>query len=83
MQVTERERYFFDLNGFLLLKGALSKQEVTDINAAIDALLPMQAGEWKGYVHGHTYGDDDGVNLAANLRRRRGFRKADRPSVVD
>ena len=26
MQVSERERYFFDLNGFLLLKGALSKQ---------------------------------------------------------
>ena len=39
--VSDREIYFFDLNGFLVLRGALSKQEVTDINASIDALLPF------------------------------------------
>ena len=61
--VTERERYFFDLNGYLLLKGALSAHEVSEINAAIDALLPLAPGEWKGHVHGHNYGDDDGLNL--------------------
>ena len=67
MQVTERERYFFDLNGFPVAEGRAVQSEVADINAAIDALLPMQPGEWKGYVHGHTYGDDDGINLAADL----------------
>lgn len=61
--VTEREKYFFDLNGFLLLKGALSSDDVTDINAAIDDLLPIEHNEWKGYVQGHTYGDDEGLNL--------------------
>jgi len=61
--VTEREKYFFDLNGYLLLKGALSPDEVSRINGAIDDLLPIQPGEWKGYVHGHTYGDEEGLNL--------------------
>ena len=61
--VSERDKYFFDLNGFLLLKGALSGGEVDEINAAIDKLLPIQPGEWKGYVHGHNYGDNDGLNL--------------------
>lgn len=63
MMVSERERYFFDLNGFLLLKGALSSGEVAELHAAIDGLLPIAPGEWKGYVHGHNYGDDDGLNL--------------------
>ena len=25
--------------------------------------LPIQPGEWKGFVHGHNYGDNDGMNL--------------------
>ncbi len=63
MMVNDREIYFFDLNGFLVLRGALSQQEVAEINAGIDALLPMQPGEWNGYVHGHNFGDNDGLNL--------------------
>ena len=61
--VTDRERYFFDLNGYLVLRGALSAGEVAEINTAIDALLPIEPGEWKGYVHGHNFGDNDGLNL--------------------
>ena len=84
MQVTERERYFFDLNGFLLLKGALSKDEVADINAGIDALLPIQPGEWKGYVHGHNYGDDDGINLQQIYEGGEAFEKLiDHPSWIE
>ncbi|MCY4146238.1 MAG: hypothetical protein OXE95_12355 [Chloroflexi bacterium] len=61
--VSEREKYFFDLRGYLLLKCALSADEVRELNAGIDALLPMQPGLWNGYVHGgHTYGDDEGLN---------------------
>ena len=44
MMVSEREKYFFDLNGFLLLKGALSSEEVAEIHAAIDRLLPCSDG---------------------------------------
>ena len=84
MQVTERERYFFDLNGYLLLKGALSQDEVADINAGIDALLPIQPGEWKGYVHGHNYGDDDGINLQQIYEGGAAFEKLiDHPSWIE
>lgn len=63
MGPTEREKYFFDLNGYLVLRGALSPQEVAGCNAALDAMLPINEEEWIGYVHGHSFKDNDGVNL--------------------
>jgi hypothetical protein len=38
--MTETERYIFDLNGYLVMPGALSSQEVDEINAVIDKVLP-------------------------------------------
>src|SRR5215475_7283696 len=38
--MNETERYLFDLNGYLLLRGVLSEEEVDAINAAIDTALP-------------------------------------------
>jgi len=35
-EMTEDERYLFDLNGFLIVRGVLSPDEVADANAAID-----------------------------------------------
>lgn len=61
--LTEREIYFFDLNGYLLLKGALSAEEVAACNRGIDDILPLKRGEWKGYVHGHAFSENDGLNL--------------------
>ncbi|MEM7330997.1 MAG: phytanoyl-CoA dioxygenase family protein [Chloroflexota bacterium] len=63
MQPTEREKYFFDLNGFLVLRGALTPEQVNACNNGIDAMLPIQEEEWVGYVHGHSFKDNDGVNL--------------------
>ncbi len=57
------ERYLFDLNGYLVLRKALDAAHVRELNAGIDALLPLEVGEWNGYVQGHNYGDDDGFNL--------------------
>ena len=83
-QVSERERYFFDLNGYLLLKGALSAEEVAEINAGIDALLPIAPGEWKGHVHGHNYGDDDGINIQQIYEGGNCFEKLiDHPSWIE
>ena len=82
--VSDREIYFFDLNGFLVLRGALSKQEVADINTGIDALLPIQPGEWKGYVHGHNFGDNDGLNLQQIYEGGEAFEKLiDHPSWIE
>ena len=35
--ITEREKFEFDLNGFLVLRNVLSAEEVASANAAIDA----------------------------------------------
>lgn len=55
--------YLFDLNGFLHLKQALSRAEVAELNASLDEIPPLSPGEWHGYVHAHTYGTVDGLNL--------------------
>ena len=60
---TDMEIYLFDLRGYLLLENALTPPEVAQLNAGIDAILPLQAGQWHGYVHGHQYGVTDGLNL--------------------
>ena len=46
--VTDRDIYFFDLNGYLLLEQALSAAEVAALNACIDAFPRLQPGEWHG-----------------------------------
>ena len=37
--LTPHEKFLFDLNGYLVVRGALSPDEVGDLNAAVDALL--------------------------------------------
>lgn len=61
---TQMEDYLFDLRGYLVLKEAISPEEVKRLNEAIDAIPPLQNGEWHGNVQGHSYhGDIDGRNL--------------------
>ena len=63
MKPTEREIYLFDLRGYLILRNALTPEQVTACNTAIDNMLPIEEEEWIGYVHGHSFKDNDGVNL--------------------
>lgn len=62
-EASEIEIFLFDLRGYLLLKRALTPAEVAACNAEIDAVLPLEVGSWAGYIHGHQYGTDDGLNL--------------------
>lgn len=48
---TEMQDYLFDLRGFIVLKGAVSKDEVAALNAGINALTDMEPNSWRGYVH--------------------------------
>lgn len=48
---TDLEKYLFDLNGYIVVEDALSRAEVTDLNSTIDSILPLQLGEWDGYIH--------------------------------
>ena len=62
--VSEMERYLFDLSGYLVLRGALSPDEVSALNASLDEMQDCGPGEWRGHVHGHNFtGSHEGLNL--------------------
>lgn len=65
--VTDRDRFFFDLNGFLVLRGAIDAEHLRQIHERLDEFLamdpPLRHGEYIGAVHAHTYGGAEGLNL--------------------
>lgn len=82
--VTDRDKYFFDLQGFLIRRGALTPAEVRELNATLDAIPKIQPGEWYGGLHGHTYGTKDGVNYQQVYEAGEPFeRLIDHPAWID
>lgn len=59
---TPLEDYLFDLRGYLVLKEAISSEQLRHIHEAIDAFPPLQPGEWLGNIQAHTYHVADGLN---------------------
>eukprot|EP01048_Picozoa_sp_COSAG05_P021210 COSAG05_NODE_3832_length_1815_cov_4.222028_1_plen_403_part_00 len=55
---TPMEEFQFDLNGYCILRGAISDSEVASINRALDELPRMKLGDWFGYAH-NTAGPGD------------------------
>ena len=47
----DRDDYYFDLRGFLVLEGALTDDEVGALNDAVDQVRPLDPGEWHGHLH--------------------------------
>ena len=49
LEMTEREKFRFDLEGYLLVKDFLTPDEVKALNEAVDAnVVPMEEYEWTG-----------------------------------
>lgn len=44
-EVTELDRYLFDLNGYIVVKGALTPQELDTVNREVDACTPAPTEE--------------------------------------
>jgi ectoine hydroxylase-related dioxygenase (phytanoyl-CoA dioxygenase family) len=61
--VDDRDRYFFHLNGFIVVRGALSAAEIEACDRIIDDYQNLEVGQWAGWVHGHSYGSKSGLNL--------------------
>lgn len=64
--LSRQERdYLFDVNGFRVLRGALTADQLAALNAWVDAqdLDALRPGDWIGDVEVHTYGAADGVNF--------------------
>ena len=76
--------FFFDLRGYLLLEGALSAEEVAEMNAILDEAASLKPGQWWGHVHAHSYGDNDGLNLQQIYEAGEPFEQLiDHPSWID
>ena len=81
---TELEKYLFDLNGYIILKKAISSKELKECNRIIDNLKNLKNGEWHDYVHGHNYGGKEGLNLQQIYEAGKPFEKfIDHPSWIN
>ncbi len=80
----ERAKYFFDLQGYIILRSAVSKAEVQELNDTLDALPRLKPGEWYGALHGHSYGTKDGFNYQQVYEAGEPFeRLIDHPSWIE
>jgi hypothetical protein len=55
--------YFFDLRGYLVLRGAISADEVRSLNDAIDRFPHLRTGAWYGNAQRRDYTADTGFEL--------------------
>ena len=95
MESTSEDReldYLFDLQGYLVLPGALAERDLAAMNRWLDdhwsyVLDPpsregprdqVREGRWIGHVELHSYGPDDGVNFQNIVEGGRGVRAPDR-----
>lgn len=60
---TALDDYEFDLRGFLVIRGALSPDEVASLNAAYDRFPELANGEWYGNSQRRDYTKDTGFEL--------------------
>lgn len=88
--------YLFELNGYLLIKGAVSPTDLAEMNRWADDHIhlmdgPMRGGRdretegaWIGNVETHTYSDADGINFQNIIEAGPVFeRHIDHPAWID
>jgi hypothetical protein len=84
---SELEAYLFDLRGYIVLQGAVDGDDIREMNEAVDALLPMKPGEWRGPLHAlGSSADDPPDNLVIENIFEAGAvfeRMIDHPSWID
>jgi hypothetical protein len=59
--VSKLEEYMFDLNGYLLVEGALGRGEVAELNAGLEAIPHLEPGEWYGYIQREKFEESRGI----------------------
>ena len=73
-RIDPMQRYLFDLNGYLILKGALSQDEVAACNREIDAIPVIPPGAWHGAIHREDFEPSRGVAYQQIYEAGPGFR---------
>ena len=79
------EEYLFDLQGFILLRGALSAEEVAACNACVDQIpRSVPRGGWHGYVQREDHPEHRGVSYQQIYEAGAPFeRLIDHPSYIN
>ena len=77
--------YLFDLNGYIILKNAIAKEDLAQMNRWVDdhwdfvegkrRSMSADTGAWIGQVETHTYSDADGCNFQNIIEGGVVFRK--------
>ena len=81
---TNIEKYLFDLQGYIVIKKALSKKEIFECNKIIDILKDTSPEGWNGYVHSKGYKGEDGLLLQQIYEAGKSFEKLiDHPSWIN
>lgn len=88
--------YLFELNGYLIVKGAVSVEDIAEMNAWANAHWeymdgPRRGGnggcadgDWIGWVETHTYSDADGINFQNIIEAGAVFeRHIDHPAWIE
>ena len=88
--------YLFDLQGYLVLKNAISSADLHEMNQWIDDHEsyvqepwstdggPKKKGRWIGHIETHTYNEENGVNFQSIIEGGPVFEKLiDHPAWID
>jgi len=76
--------YLFDLRGYLILKNAVSAEDIAELNAALDAFPKLEYKEWHGNVERFDNNGVCGTELQNIVEGGEAFEKLiDHPSWVD
>jgi ectoine hydroxylase-related dioxygenase (phytanoyl-CoA dioxygenase family) len=75
--------YFFDLNGYIILKNAIDQNLVAEVNMFIDHLPPLEYGQWLGNAQRRDYNKHTGLELHNCIELGAPFeRLIDHPSYI-
>lgn len=78
------EEYLFDLRGFIILRGALSGEEVAACNEVIDRIPPLERTEWWGWVQRENHSEPRGRSYQQIYEAGEPFeRLIDHPSYLN
>ena len=83
-QPTALDDFLFDLRGYLVLKQAVEPELIDELNQAIDALPPLDYGEWLGNAQRRDYTASTGLEIHNCIELGGPFEKLiDHPSWIN